>query len=106
MEKQLAKPVIKHNKHLRSRPQILDDAVALQQHALLDAAVRVVVAREDRGRVRGVAGPQDVGRLGAARVARREDVAVRRGVPQNRGCLLYTSPSPRDKRQSRMPSSA
>ena len=23
-----------------------------------------------------------------------------------RGCLLYTSPSPRDKRQSRMPSSA
>ena len=24
----------------------------------------------------------------------------------NQGCLLYTSPSPRDKRQSRMPSSA
>ena len=24
----------------------------------------------------------------------------------NRRCLLYTSPSPRDKRQSRMPSSA
>ena len=24
----------------------------------------------------------------------------------NHGCLLYTSPSPRDKRQSRMPSSA
>ena len=24
----------------------------------------------------------------------------------NEGCLLYTSPSPRDKRQSRMPSSA
>ena len=24
----------------------------------------------------------------------------------NRNCLLYTSPSPRDKRQSRMPSSA
>ena len=28
------------------------------------------------------------------------------GVPKNRICLLYTSPSPRDKRQSRMPSSA
>ena len=27
-------------------------------------------------------------------------------VAQNRVCLLYTSPSPRDKRQSRMPSSA
>ena len=25
---------------------------------------------------------------------------------RNTGCLLYTSPSPRDKRQSRMPSSA
>ena len=25
---------------------------------------------------------------------------------QHKGCLLYTSPSPRDKRQSRMPSSA
>ena len=27
-------------------------------------------------------------------------------TPQYEGCLLYTSPSPRDKRQSRMPSSA
>ena len=26
--------------------------------------------------------------------------------PQYQVCLLYTSPSPRDKRQSRMPSSA
>ena len=25
---------------------------------------------------------------------------------KDEGCLLYTSPSPRDKRQSRMPSSA
>ena len=32
-----------------------------------------------------------------------------RGCSHNQGCyncLLYTSPSPRDKRQSRMPSSA
>ena len=28
------------------------------------------------------------------------------GVPDTYDCLLYTSPSPRDKRQSRMPSSA
>ena len=27
-------------------------------------------------------------------------------VVVSKGCLLYTSPSPRDKRQSRMPSSA
>ena len=28
------------------------------------------------------------------------------GIARVHGCLLYTSPSPRDKRQSRMPSSA
>ena len=28
------------------------------------------------------------------------------GPGSRKGCLLYTSPSPRDKRQSRMPSSA
>ena len=28
------------------------------------------------------------------------------GIPEGGTCLLYTSPSPRDKRQSRMPSSA
>ena len=27
-------------------------------------------------------------------------------VPKNRPCLLYTSPSPRDRQKSRMPSSA
>ena len=29
-----------------------------------------------------------------------------KNIPLSIGCLLYTSPSPRDKRQSRMPSSA
>ena len=29
-----------------------------------------------------------------------------RGSTEQEACLLYTSPSPRDKRQSRMPSSA
>ena len=33
------------------------------------------------------------------------DLRVRKGLRDYR-CLLYTSPSPRDKRQSRMPSSA
>ena len=32
--------------------------------------------------------------------------APENGVASFKGCLLYTSPSPRDKRQSRMPSSA
>ena len=30
----------------------------------------------------------------------------KQGKEESHGCLLYTSPSPRDKRQSRMPSSA
>ena len=33
-------------------------------------------------------------------------VVVVEAEAQNYACLLYTSPSPRDKRQSRMPSSA
>ena len=39
-----------------------------------------------------------------ARVAGVPEIAL--CVPPNATCLLYTSPSPRDKRQSRMPSSA
>ena len=34
------------------------------------------------------------------------DIALFSGIGLLGGCLLYTSPSPRDKRQSRMPSSA
>ena len=38
---------------------------------------------------------------------RMQAAANRRGINlPSRACLLYTSPSPRDKRQSRMPSSA
>ena len=46
--------------------------------------------------------------LKAARLIRDADViAYHSGVgKQSMACLLYTSPSPRDKRQSRMPSSA
>ena len=33
-----------------------------------------------------------------------EDVAIRKLL--SKGCLLYTSPSPRDRTRSRMPSSA
>ena len=38
------------------------------------------------------------------RVARNDQVAL--DEIESLACLLYTSPSPRDKRQSRMPSSA
>ena len=35
-----------------------------------------------------------------------QDAKDKYTVMRNQACLLYTSPSPRDKRQSRMPSSA
>ena len=35
-----------------------------------------------------------------------EDLELIRQKALNSGCLLYTSPSPRDKHRSRMPSSA
>ena len=38
-----------------------------------------------------------------AKVLDLSDLAI---IDKRRDCLLYTSPSPRDKRQSRMPSSA
>ena len=41
---------------------------------------------------------RELGPRNAALLARRDELQER--------CLLYTSPSPRDKRQSRMPSSA
>ena len=35
-----------------------------------------------------------------------DDILIASPDEQSHNCLLYTSPSPRDKRQSRMPSSA
>ena len=43
-------------------------------------------------------GTDQLGRIGG--------FSLHAGVAVNTRCLLYTSPSPRDKRQSRMPSSA
>ena len=34
------------------------------------------------------------------------DISVNLGIDPRKSCLLYTSPSPRDQRGSRMPSSA
>ena len=38
--------------------------------------------------------------------AQTQDLEPEMPIPTSITCLLYTSPSPRDKRQSRMPSSA
>ena len=112
-----------------ARPAV--DAAAVRgarERAVLDvAAARRVVGPEIRAvveaaRVEGVvvaAVPADGdGAAGLPARRREERVGLRREAlgrpgdpllalrPRRRDCLLYTSPSPRDKRQSRMPSSA
>ena len=52
----------------------------------------------------GVRPALDLGRIDFTDIAVGADVHVVWELPMD--CLLYTSPSPRDKRQSRMPSSA
>ena len=69
-----------------------------------------------KGRNRGLAQGTDVSfgtfglkAVGRGRLTARQIEAARRAMTRavkRQGCLLYTSPSPRDKRQSRMPSSA
>ena len=64
-----------------------------------DSAPRSVIAAA--AALCGDAGASDDAAQSAARVLASKIVSS-----QNELCLLYTSPSPRDKRQSRMPSSA
>ena len=49
-------------------------------------------------------------RFGTVQALKDVDFAVKRqevmGLVGDNGCLLYTSPSPRDRQKSRMPSSA
>ena len=56
--------------------------------------------------VRAVVLPIPPRSAAARRVHRETRRVLSREFPPTGGCLLYTSPSPRDKRQSRMPSSA
>ena len=58
--------------------------------------LQIIIARERNGR----AGPDFLPAL------HQELIAVISKYVKVNPCLLYTSPSPRDKRQSRMPSSA
>ena len=49
---------------------------------------------------------QQVAQTNARMAAMLAVAELQRKLGADRSCLLYTSPSPRDKRQSRMPSSA
>ena len=54
----------------------------------------------------GVAGLFDYGPVGARILRLVNNTWLHHWLSKGNICLLYTSPSPRDKRQSRMPSSA
>ena len=75
--------------------QLIYDALLLLQHRGQDAAGIVTeqgnkfYMHKAKGMVRDVFRTRNM-----------------RALPGNNGCLLYTSPSPRDRQKSRMPSSA
>ena len=57
--------------------------------------------------VRGTGGPAGPARGTGKDVSQREDLAnFITMITRDETCLLYTSPSPRDRTRSRMPSSA
>ena len=85
------------------------------QSALSDLAQRLVEAAKRAGAdaadavaVRGVSQGVQVrdGRVEESERSEGDDVGLRVLVGQRQACLLYTSPSPRDRTRSRMPSSA
>ena len=74
------------------------------------AAIRVAIAEVQVGDEAGLAladwvGQGDLEGAGGGRAVKTEVAGVR-AVEPTWGCLLYTSPSPRDRQKSRMPSSA
>ena len=81
------------------RATALQDALAERagRIAALERACRLPAGEDDDGAAAALEA--------AAEAAERDAVAAELAAAAD-ACLLYTSPSPRDKRQSRMPSSA
>ena len=69
-------------------------------------AVRVEVSEDRRGGDRSGQPHHGGGRGYASSAGDASSAGAAGGYGDARGCLLYTSPSPRDRQKSRMPSSA
>ena len=78
--------------------------LAGREHSRLELTRKLAPHEAHPGEIEAVLDElQAKGYISEARVAAS---VVHRRAPKLGTCLLYTSPSPRDKRQSRMPSSA
>ena len=94
-----------NNKWVEVEARSIDDAIkaGLNELNLEDATqANINILREPEGGVFGVGGTKALVRVSVRNGGSRNYTNKRR----NNNCLLYTSPSPRDVRSSRMPSSA
>ena len=71
---------------------LMEEQLGIQQHVMIDVNNQPIVHNGDTLRHM------------ASRIVEEATTVSPRGLAQD--CLLYTSPSPRDMRRSRMPSSA
>ena len=74
--------------------------------ALMSPSVVVLPTAEDQFILDTDACKESIGAVRSIRCEGQEYVVAYAGRSLNRNCLLYTSPSPRDRQKSRMPSSA
>ena len=85
--------------------EVLIEARGLTRRYGPTVAVETLDLTLRKGEILGLLGPNGAGKSTTMKMLT-GNLAPSDGETRIKGCLLYTSPSPRDKRQSRMPSSA
>ena len=86
----------------RNKPHVNIGTIGHVDHGktTLTAAITNVLAKKGQAEV------QNYADIDGAPEERERGITINTAHVEYETCLLYTSPSPRDKRQSRMPSSA
>ena len=93
---------------LLADPAGLDSTVSVLAGPWRESQVDAVIGIEARGFILGAAVARElgVGFVPIRKAGKLPGATVRQDYGLEYGCLLYTSPSPRDRTRSRMPSSA
>ena len=97
------------NKWVEVEAKTIDDAIkaGLKELSLEDATqANINILREPEGGVFGVGGTKALVRISVRNGLKNNNKDGNSRGGNSRSCLLYTSPSPRDQRGARMPSSA